>query len=45
MIRASQGENVGTVTDYIPMNLVSADNVADMEDWKQSCCMFLTTIN
>ncbi len=34
MIRASQGENVGTVTDYIPMNLVSADNVADMEDWK-----------
>lgn len=34
MIRAAQGEEIGTVTSYIPMLLVSADNVSEMEDWK-----------
>lgn len=34
MIKAAAGEEVGTVTDYIPMTLVSADNVDLMDDWK-----------
>lgn len=34
MIKAAQGEEIGTVTDYIPMLLVSADNVDKMDDWK-----------
>lgn len=34
MIKAAQGEKIGTVTDYIPMLLVSADNVDKMDDWK-----------
>lgn len=34
MIKAAAGEEVGTVTDYIPMILVSADNVDQMDDWK-----------
>ena len=34
MIKAAAGEEVGTVTDYIPMLLVSADNVDKMDDWK-----------
>lgn len=34
MIRASQGKKIGTVSSYVPMILVSKDNVKDMEDWK-----------
>ena len=34
MIRASQGKEIGTVSSYVPMILVSKDNVADMDDWK-----------
>lgn len=34
MIRAAQGKEIGTVSSYVPMLLVSKDNVKDMEDWR-----------
>lgn len=34
MIKAAQGEEVGEMEDAVPMILVSADNVAQMEDWR-----------